>query len=89
MGTKAVSVKLSPEEHARIAAVAGKRDRSAHYVMREAVLDFLEREEQRIGLAEEAEASWRDYKESGEFISLDRAVAWAKSGATDLPKWEK
>jgi predicted transcriptional regulator len=89
MATKAVSVKLSEEEHARIAVVAGKRDRSAHYLMREAVLEHLEREEQRISLAEEAETSWRDYKETGEFISLDRAVTWAKSGSSELPKWEK
>jgi predicted transcriptional regulator len=89
MRTKAVSVKLSEEEYARIAVVAGKRDRSAHYLVREAILEHLEKEEQRISLAEEAEASWRDYKESGEFISMDRAVAWAKSGSSDLPKWEK
>ena len=89
MSMKAVSVKLSAEEHARMAVLAGKKDRSAHYFMREAILEHLEREEQRIGLAEEAEASWRDYKESGEFISIDRAVAWAKSGVSELPKWEK
>ncbi len=89
MGTKAVSVKLSTEEHDRIAALAAKRDRSAHYLMREAVTSYLEREEFNLSFAEEADAAWRDYKETGEFISLDRAVEWVKSGNTELPSWEK
>lgn len=89
MGTKAVSVKFSSEEIARLATIAGKRDRSAHYLMREAITEYLSREEFKLSLSEEADEAWRDYKESGEFISLDRAVAWVKSGETELPKWEK
>ncbi len=89
MGTKAVSVKLSTEEHARISALASKLNRSAHYLMREAITKYIEREEFNQSLSEEADAAWRDYKETGEFISLDRAVAWVKSGKTELPSWEK
>jgi predicted transcriptional regulator len=89
MGTKAVSVKFSAEELARLAVIAEKRDRSAHYLMREAITEYLAREEFAQSLAEEADAAWRDYKETGEFISLDRAVAWVKSGKTELPSWEK
>jgi predicted transcriptional regulator len=89
VSTKAVSIKVSPEELARISAVAGKRDRSTHYFMREAITEHLAREEFKQSLAEEADAAWRDYKESGEFISLDRSVAWVKSGNTEDPSWEK
>jgi predicted transcriptional regulator len=89
MGTKAVSVKFSPEELARIAVIAGKRDRSTHYLMREAITEYIAREEFKQSLSEEADAAWRDYKETGEFISLDRAVEWVKSGKSELPSWEK
>lgn len=89
MGTKAVSVKLSTEEHERISALAGKLNRSTHYLMREAVSAYLAREEFNQSLAEEADAAWRDYKETGEFISLDRAVEWVKSGKAELPSWQK
>jgi predicted transcriptional regulator len=89
MANKAVSVKLSPDELARFAVIAGKRDRSAHYLMREAITEYIAREEFKQSLSEEADEAWRDYKETGEYISLDRAVAWVKSGKTELPTWEK
>ncbi len=87
MGTKAVSVKLSTEEHERLAALAGKRDRSAHYLMREALLGFLEYEEWRNDFEEEAETAWRDYQKTGEHLTLDDIKEWAAKGFGPLPPW--
>jgi predicted transcriptional regulator len=85
MGTKAVSVKLSAEEHQRISALAEKRDRSAHYLMREALLEHLEREEWRISFEEEAEAAWVHYMETGEYHTLEDLEEWAKKPDGPLP----
>lgn len=89
MMTTAVSLKLSEDERHRLSVIAKKQKRSAHYLMREAVVGFLEREEMRQNFHEEAEASWKDYKESGRHLSLESIEAWAKSGRRELPPWEK
>ena len=89
MTVKALSLKLSLEEHERISVLAGKKDRSAHYLMREAVLDYLEREENRISFEEEAEFAWRNYKETGEHLTLEDMQAWAKKPSGPLPPWRK
>jgi predicted transcriptional regulator len=89
MGTKAVSVKISSEEHARLAALASKRDRSAHYLMREAIVGFLEYEEWRNDFEEEAEASWVHYKTTGEHYTLEDLEEWAKKPDGPLPPCRK
>lgn len=87
--TTAVSLKLSEDERLRLGVIAKKQKRSAHYLMREAVVGFLEREEMRQSFHEEAEAAWKDYKETGRHLSLESIEAWAKSGRRELPPWEK
>ncbi len=87
--TTAVSLKLSDDERERLAVIAKKQKRSAHFLMREAVVGFLEREEMRQSFHEEAEAAWKDYKETGLHLSLQSIEAWAKSGRGELPPWEK
>ncbi len=89
MSMKAVSVKLSAEEHARVAALAGKMDRSAHYFMREAILEHLAREEWRISFEEEAEAAWVHYKTTGEHHTLEDLEEWAKKPDGPLPPCRK
>jgi predicted transcriptional regulator len=87
--TRAVSVKLSDSEHERISALAKRSKRSTHFLMREALLEFVAREEFNQSFHDEAEAAWIDYKETGEHLSLDTMMAWLKSGKTELPPWEK
>lgn len=87
---KAVSLKLDDAERARLAELAAKTQRSPHYLMREAVLSFLDREEKRIAFREEAEAAWTDYKETGLHLTLDDMEVWSKtSPAAQLRPWRK
>jgi predicted transcriptional regulator len=88
MPTTAVSVKLSLAEKKRLAAVAKKSKRSAHHIMREAVLDHLNQMEARLGLLAEARSAWRDYKETGRFISAEAMAKWAAEDSEDLPPAE-
>lgn len=89
MATTAVSVKLSDEDRARLARVAKATKRSAHYLMREAVQNYLTRQEQRLSFLQEAEDAWKHYKETGLYISAEAMEDWAKSGGGDLPKPER
>src|SRR5688572_31020272 len=60
-----VSVKLDAEERTRLSALAAARKRSSHYLMREAVREYLTREELRQDFADEAEKARADYEQTG------------------------
>jgi len=59
------SLKLDAEIKARLRLLAERRRRSAHWLMREAITQYLEREERRERLRQEAFAAWADYQATG------------------------
>ena len=52
-----VAVKLTLETKERLKAVAEQQDRSIHWLMKEAVNQFLDREESKAALREAADQS--------------------------------
>ena len=58
MATKVVSIKLDEAAQERLASLAGMRNRSSHFLMREAISEYLEREEKRAAFIKEAESAW-------------------------------
>jgi predicted transcriptional regulator len=70
------SLKLDPEIKDRIQRLAAARRRSAHWVMREAVVQYVEREEKRQQFHQDALAAWADYQATGLHITAGEADAW-------------
>src|SRR5258707_10321247 len=91
--TTPVSLKLGGDEKARLVALAAARKRSSHYLMREAVREYLTREEIRQSFRDEADKAWRDYEETGLHATQAELDAWATSLGTRrpkrAPKWHK
>ncbi len=87
----AVSIKLDQDEQSRLLALAERRDRSPHYLMRQAIRQFLEREEGRESFLREAVEGWRDYRETGRHLASDDVERWLDSwGTADeraMPDW--
>ncbi|MGH9413756.1 MAG: CopG family ribbon-helix-helix protein [Terriglobales bacterium] len=77
MPTQTTTLKLDQETKARLQRLGGARRRSAHWLMKEAVLQFLDREEKRERLRQDALAAWRDYQETGLHVTGDEMKAWA------------
>jgi len=77
MTAKAVSIKLDDNDRARLADLAEARNRSSHFLMREAITEYLEREERRATFVKEAEDAWRHYQATGEHVPLAAMDAWA------------
>lgn len=71
-----VSVKLDPADRDRIATLAAVMKRTPHYLMKEAILDYVQREEARQNFIKAAEDSFEHYKETGLHITLDEFNAW-------------
>lgn len=70
------SVKLDAETKTRLQRLAEARRRSAHWLMREAIEQYVEREEQRERLRQDALAAWREYQATGRHVTAAEADAW-------------
>ena len=78
----AVSIKIDDELKARIQSLAELRQRSPHWIMREAIAQYVSREEGRESFTQEALASWTAYRETGGHLSGDQVRAWLKTWGT-------
>jgi predicted transcriptional regulator len=71
-----VTVKLDPSVRDRIASLAAMQKRTPHYLMKEAILEYVQREEARQHFIKAANTSFEHYKETGLHITLDEFSAW-------------
>jgi predicted transcriptional regulator len=74
--TATTSLKLDAELKERVQRIAASRRRSAHWVMREAVEQFVAREEKREQLRRDALAAWDAYQANGLHATAEEADAW-------------
>ena len=79
----ATSVKLDDELKSRIQQLADARQRSAHWIMCEAIRDYVEREEARESFKQEAMASWTAYQETGQHLTGQETRDWLSTWGTD------
>jgi predicted transcriptional regulator len=70
------SLKLDTEIKERVQRLASARQRSAHWLMREAIEQYVEREEHRQKIREDALAAWADYQATGLHVTAEEADAW-------------
>ena len=71
-----VTIKLDATDRARLATLAAARKRTPHYLMKEAILEYLQKEEARQNFIAAAESSFVHYKETGLHITLDEFDSW-------------
>lgn len=76
MGTAAIAVKIDPEIKIRMKRLADARHRSTHWLAKEAIYQYVEREEKRESFRQEAIAAWHEYQITGIHLSQDEADAW-------------
>ena len=70
------TLKLDSATKERVHRLALARRRSPHWVMREAVEQYVEREEKREQLRQDALAAWAEYRTTGLHVSAKEADAW-------------
>jgi predicted transcriptional regulator len=78
----ATSLKLDDAMKSRVQQLAAGRNRSAHWLMREAIRQYVEREEARESFKAEANAAWAAYQETGRHLTGDEAAEWLDSWGT-------
>ena len=70
------SLKLDSAMKERVNRLASSRRRSAHWVMREAIEQYVDREEKREQLRQDALAAWAAYQTTGLHVTAKDADAW-------------
>ncbi|GAB3682869.1 CopG family ribbon-helix-helix protein [Salinisphaera aquimarina] len=85
----ATSIKIDEEMKSRVRQLADNRRRSPHWIMREAIAQYVKREEQRDVFKQEALDAWSSYKETGLHITGSETSDWLRAWGSDdneIPK---
>ena len=70
------SLKLNVEIKERVQRLAAARRRSPHWLMREAIEEYVEREEKREQFRQDALGAWDHYQTTGLHVTAEEADAW-------------
>jgi len=78
----ATSLKIDDALKSRVNHLASQRHRSSHWIMLEAIQQYVEREEARESFKQEALASWVAYKETGKHLTGQEVRTWLNTWGT-------
>lgn len=86
----ATSIKLDDDLKGRIRHLAETRKRSPHWIMREAIAQYVAREEQREALRQETLQAWEEVRKTGLHATAEEVDKWLESwgseGETPAPE---
>lgn len=71
-----VAIKIDEHTKARLKRLAEARRRTPHWLMREAVSQYVEREEKREAFRQDTLRAWEAYRSTGLHVAADEADAW-------------
>ncbi len=74
--TKPMSIKLDLNTRARIEHLAEVRRRTTHWMMREAIQQYVEREEKRETFRQDGIRAWEEYQATGLHATAKEGDAW-------------
>jgi len=77
------SLKLDDELKSRVQHLAEVRRRSSHWIMREAIAQYVEREEKREALRQQTLDAWDEFQATGRHVTGDEVEKWLSSWGTD------
>ena len=82
----ATSLKIDDALKDRIKELATQLRRSPHWIMLEAIKDYVEREEARESFKQEALASWAAYQQTGVHLTGQELCTWLNTWGTKEEK---
>jgi predicted transcriptional regulator len=71
-----VAIKIDAETKERVRRLADARHRTPHWLMREAISQYVEREEKRELFRQDAVNAWNAYQATGLHATANEADAW-------------
>jgi predicted transcriptional regulator len=77
------AVKLDEEIYNRLKVLGEARRRSPHWLMKEAIQQFLEREEEAEHIRQDTLERWARFEATGEAVSHEAVDAWLETWGTE------
>jgi predicted transcriptional regulator len=83
LSSKPLSIKLEPSVKKRIEDLAEARQRSTHWMMREAITQFVEREEKKEAFRKDTLNAWKEFQATGLHVTAAEVEKWIATWGTD------
>ena len=74
--SRPVSIKIDDDTKTRLTRLADARNRTSHWLMREAIMQYVDREEKREAFRQDTIKAWDEYRATGLHVSAEEADAW-------------
>lgn len=79
----ATSIKLDDELKGRVQHLADARRRTSHWIMREAIAQYVEREEKREAFRQDTLKAWEEFQATGLHATTGEVEKWLSSWGTE------
>ena len=80
---RSMSIKIKAEDKDRLKRLAQARKRTPHWLAKEAISQYLEREEAVERFRRESLDAWNEFQKTGESVSNEKVMEWLDSWGTD------
>lgn len=80
---KPIGVKLEPALKDRLQRIGAVKHRSPHWMMKEAIREYIEREEAAERLRQETLQAWAAFQQDGKHVAHEAMTAWLNSWGTE------
>ncbi|MFX0543888.1 CopG family ribbon-helix-helix protein [Roseovarius sp. S4756] len=70
------SIKLDDDMKARVQCLADARNRTSHWIMREAIAQYVEHKEKREALRRDTLEAWKEFQETGPHTTAEEVDRW-------------
>lgn len=77
------TIKIDEYTKIRVKRLAESRHRTPHWLMQEAIREYLDREEKREALRQDAMRAWIEYQTTGLHATFEEADSWLAKLAND------
>lgn len=77
--TRPTTLKIDPVTKERVQRLADARQRSSHWLMLEAIRQYVDREEMREAFRQDGIKAWNDFQATGLHVTMEEADAWLSS----------
>lgn len=79
----ATSIKLDDELKGRLQHLADARRRTSHWIMREAIAQYVEREEKREAFRQDTLKAWEEFQATSLHATAEEVETWLSSWGTE------
>ena len=76
VAVRPVAIKIDEETKARVKRLADARRRTSHWLMREAIMQYVEREEKREIFRQDTLKAWEEYRANRLHLTADEVDVW-------------